>query len=114
MVAAYLAGVRVAGAVVAIRTEGLDLLEGREDLALLWDLRVAPESRNRGIGSALFAAAVRWSRARGCAQLEVETQNINVSACNFYARRGCRLEAVHHDAYPDLPDEIQLLWVLDL
>jgi hypothetical protein len=44
----------------------------------------------------------------------VETQNINVPACRFYARQGCVLGAIHPDAYPDLPDEVQLLWWLEL
>ena len=42
--------------------------------------------------------------------LKVETQHVNVAACRFYGRRGCTLGAVHRDAYPSLPDEIQLLW----
>jgi GNAT superfamily N-acetyltransferase len=56
---------RVGGAVVARRTPGLDLLEGRDDLAVLFDLRVAPGLRGRGLGRRLFAAA----RARARAQL---------------------------------------------
>ena len=39
------------GAVVAVRTSGLDLLEGRNDLALLWDIRVVPSSRRQGVGT---------------------------------------------------------------
>jgi GNAT superfamily N-acetyltransferase len=55
--AAWMAGRRVGGAVVAFRTPGLDMLEGRDDLAVLWDVRVAPEARGQGVGSALFRAA---------------------------------------------------------
>jgi hypothetical protein len=40
----------------------------------------------------------------------VETQNINVPACRFYARMRCTLGAIHRYAYPDLPGEAQLLW----
>ena len=40
----------------------------------------------------------------------VETQNVNVRACRFYARQGFALGAVNRDAYPDLPDEVLLLW----
>jgi GNAT superfamily N-acetyltransferase len=112
--AAWVAGRRVGGAVVAFRTPGLDMLEGRDDLAVLWDIRVAPEARGRGVGSALFRAAEAWARARGCRQLKVETQNVNVAACRFYARQGCVLTSVHRDAYPGLPDEIRLLWYKDL
>jgi len=106
---------RLAGAaVIAFDAPGVDMLEGRRDLAVLWDLRVAPDARGQGVGSALFRAAEAWTRARGCTQLKIETQNINAPACSFYAARGCVLGAVHKDAYPELPDEIQLLWYKDL
>jgi GNAT superfamily N-acetyltransferase len=48
---AFLDGHRVGGAVVAHRTEGLDMLRGRDDLACLWDLRVHPTHRREGIGT---------------------------------------------------------------
>jgi GNAT superfamily N-acetyltransferase len=62
------------------------------------------------VGRALFVAAEAWAVARGCKQLMVETQNVNVDACRFYAAVGCELGAIHRFAYPELPDEIQLLW----
>ncbi len=105
---------RVGGAVVARDTPGVDLLRGRDDLAVLWDLRVHPEYRERGVGTLLFDHAVSWARERGCRWLEVETQNINVPACRFYARRGCKLGALDAHAYEDMPDEAQLLWRMDL
>jgi hypothetical protein len=46
--------------------------------------------------------------------MRIETQNINVPACRFYARRGYLLGAVHRYAYPQLPDETQLLWYKEL
>jgi GNAT superfamily N-acetyltransferase len=101
---------RVGGAVVAWDTAGVEMLEGRRDLAVLWDLRVAPQARGRGVGSALFRAAETWARERGCRLLKIETQNVNVDACRFYARQGCTLGAVHRFAYPTLPHEVQLLW----
>ena len=104
----------VGRAAVARDTSSLEMLEGRSDLALLWDIRVAPLARRHGVGSALFEAAVTWASSRGCLQLKVETQNINVAACRFYAQRGCVLRAVHPGAYPELPDETQLLWFKDL
>jgi hypothetical protein len=52
--------------------------------------------------------------ARECRQLKVETQNINVPACRFYARQGCVLGVIDRFAYPTLPDEVQLLWYKDL
>lgn len=107
-------GRRVGGVVVAFDTRGVTMLEGRRDLAVIWDLRVAPHVRRHGVGRTLFAAAERWANGRGCRRLVVETQNNNVAACRFYARQGCALGAVHRDAYPDLPQEIQLLWHKDL
>ena len=111
---AWIDGRRAGGIVVAFRTEGVDMLERCNDLAVVWDLRVAPDARGRGVGSALFAAAEVWAKAQGCTQLKVETQNVNVAACRFYVRRGCTLGGMHRFAYPQLPQEVQLLWYKDL
>jgi GNAT superfamily N-acetyltransferase len=107
---AWVQGARVGGAVLAWDTPELDLLEGRRDLAVLWDLRVAPESRGRGIGAVLFRAAEQWAAARGIGWLKIETQNVNVAACRFYQSRGCILGGINRFAYPMLPEETQLLW----
>ncbi len=105
---------RVGGAVVAWKTEGVNMLEGREDLAALWDLRVHPNYRGKGVGQRLFARALAWARERQCRRFKVETQNINVPACRFYARQGCELGAVNRYAYGDAMDEVQLLWYRDV
>jgi GNAT superfamily N-acetyltransferase len=105
---------RVGGAAIAWRTPRVNMLEGRDDLAVLWDIRVRPEYRAQGIGSKLFSRVVDWAKARGCRQLKIETQNINVPACRFYARQGCELGAIRRWAYPSLPQEVQLLWYLNL
>jgi hypothetical protein len=47
-------GARVGGAVIASRTPDLHMLGGRDDVAMLWDIRVSPRERGGGIGSALF------------------------------------------------------------
>jgi GNAT superfamily N-acetyltransferase len=80
-------GAAVGGAVVAWTSPSLEILEGRTDLGVIWDVRVSPAMRRRGIAAQLFDVAERWARARGCRQLKVETQNINVAACRFYASR---------------------------
>jgi ribosomal protein S18 acetylase RimI-like enzyme len=103
-------GAVVGAAAVAHDAAELDALRGRRDLAVLWDVRVAPEARGRGVGTALLAAAESWAAARGARWLVIETQNVNVPACRFYARHGCVLGGIHRFAYPDLPDEVQLLW----
>jgi len=98
------------GAVIAWKTPGLHMLDGRDDIAVLWDIRVAPAQRGTGVGSALFRAAENWAGARGCDWLKIETQNINVVACRFYRQMGCTLGGIDRFAYPELPDEVQLLW----
>lgn len=101
---------RLGGAIIAVDTPGLALLDGRTDLALLWDIRVLPGARRKGIGSALFDAVEQWARSRNCREVRVETQNTNLTACRFYERQGCELEGVNRRAYLEMPEEIQLLW----
>jgi GNAT superfamily N-acetyltransferase len=103
LVAAYDGATRIGGAVIAPAVA--------PDEAVLWDLRVRPEQRSSGVGSALFRAVEQWSLARGRTKLLVETQNINVPACRFYARQGCQLVSVDTRAYPELPDETKLQWL---
>ncbi len=114
ILSAFVGDRRVGGALLAFNTRGIHLLEGRSDLTVLWDLRVAPEFRRHGIGSMLIERAVQWARERGCRELKIETQNINVAACNFYARMGCELRFVREGIYPSIPDEIQFLWYREL
>ena len=114
LIAAHEGERRVGGAVVAFNTAGVNVLEGRSDLAVLWDIRIRPEARSAGIGTNLFHAAMEWARDRGCRTMKVETQNINVPACRFYEHVGCSLGAIDRFAYPDLPDEVQLMWFKDL
>jgi GNAT superfamily N-acetyltransferase len=114
LLSARVDGERVGGAAIALKTPGLLMLEDRSDLAVVWDLRVSPHARRRGLGSALFAATEKWAGLRGCRRLKVETQNINAPACRFYASRGCTLGAIHRFAYPELPEEVQLLWYKNL
>ena len=114
LIAAWDGSTRVGGAIIAFDTPNVNMLAGRRDLAVLWDIRVAPRSRGSGIGSRLFRAAEDWARARRCVRLDVETQNINVAACRFYARMGCELRTIDRFAYPDLPDEVELLWTKQL
>ncbi len=105
---------RVGGAALAVNTAGLTMLEDRSDLAVLWDVRVSSDVRGQGVGSALFRAAEQCAIAKGCHELKVETQDVNVPACRFYARHACVLRAIDRFAYPELPNEVQLLWYKDL
>ena len=114
MITGFVGELLVGGALLAFGSYGVDQLENRMDLTVLWDIRVRPEYRRRGVGQELFRAAETWAKARGCRQLKVETQNINVAACRFYARQGCILGAIHRHAYPEFPNEAMLLWYKDL
>ncbi len=109
-------GPAVGGAAVAFHTAGVDMLEGRPDLAVLWDIRVDPARRGQGIGKLLFHRAVEWSRRRGCTRMKIETQNVNVPACRFYRAMGCTLGSIHRHGYSDprVAHEAMLLWYLDL
>lgn len=107
-------------ALVAFDTPGIIMLEGRTDLSVLWDLRVQPQARGKGVGAALFHAAEDWSRAQGSPenplrQMKIETQNINVNACRFYAHMGAVLGGLNRFAYiHQYPQETQLLWYKQL
>lgn len=112
-------GRAVGGATVAIgkdRPFPMDFCQG-DDLAALVDIRVHPDARQQGIGTALFRHAAEWSRQQGCKSLGLETQSVNVPACRFYLRQGCTLGAVHRFGYrgsPDMAHEAMLLWYLEL
>jgi ribosomal protein S18 acetylase RimI-like enzyme len=110
VIGAFCGDSRIGGIIGALDTSGVDMLEGRRDLVVAWDLRVSQDAQRQGIGSALLAALDTRARTRYCRELKVETQNTNVAACRFYARRGFRLTQVTRDAYPTLPNDIQLIW----
>ena len=107
----------VGGAAVVLHSPEVHMLENRTDLAVLWDIRVQLDQREKGIGRQLFQRAAAWSREQGCTQLKIETQNVNVPACRFYARQGCHLGAILRYGYagcPEVAHEAMLLWYLDL
>ena len=114
VISAFLKDRRVGGAVVAYDTAGVYKLEGRKDMAAVWDLRVHPAHRHMGIGSRLFTEAVAWAKAKKCCLLEVETQNINVPACRFYTKQGCMLGLINRYAYREFPNEVELVWYMEL
>ena len=51
-----------------------------------------------------------------CTHLKIETQNINVPGCRFYASQGCRLGEINQFGYADprVSHETMLVWYLDL
>ena len=104
----------IAGCTVATKTPTCNMLEKRDDLAVLWDIRVSNEYKHMGIGQKLFDIARNFAKESGFKQLKVECQNTNPAAVNFYHKQGMKLGAINEYAYPDYPEEIQLLWYLDL
>jgi len=107
----------IAAAAIAFNTNGVNMLEERDDLSVLWVIRVRPENRGSGIGRALFTRACEWSANHGCRQMKIETQNINTRACHFYRNMGCNLGGIHRYAYlrdPKIAHEIMLNWYIDL
>jgi GNAT superfamily N-acetyltransferase len=104
-------------AALVVDTPSVNMLENRRDLAVLWDIRVHPNRRRSGVGTELFRSAIDWARRRGYRQLKVETQNVNVPACRFYAKQGCELGAIHRYGYvssPEVAREAMFLWYLEL
>jgi GNAT superfamily N-acetyltransferase len=83
----------------------------------LYDLRVAPSHRRLGVGRALFKHAVHWANQQGVTTcMSIETQNINVSACRFYASMGAKLGDIDRNAYQydeKVKHEIRLNWYID-
>jgi len=107
----------VGGAAVAARTKKIHMLSGRDDLAVLWDIRVDDAYKHQGIGQALFDMAVIWSRSQGLRQMKIECQNNNVPAVKFYHKQGAILSAIDEYAYYKelkYKHEAQLIWFLDL
>ncbi len=114
VLAAFHNGRRVGGAIIAWKSREFDMLQGRDDLAVVADLRVHPDWRGMGVGRKLFDAAVSWARERHCKGLHVETQDTNVAACRFYSAMGCELLSAAPKGYGDLIDEAKLVWCLCL
>jgi GNAT superfamily N-acetyltransferase len=105
----------VGAAAVAYDTTGVFMLEARQDLSVLWDIRVCPGWHGAGIP--LFRHAAEWSRQHGCTQMKIETQNVNVPACRFYQAMGARLGEIHRHGYAAVPavaHEVMLCWYLEL
>ena len=108
--AAYERAQRVGAATIAWKTDGVEKLEGKTDVAVLWDLRVHPDFRRQGIGTKLLTRARQWARQRRCIRLKIETQNINVASCRFYASCGCDLVTINLHGYDECPGEAELIW----
>jgi len=110
ILAAYREAHRIGGVVLIVDASQTDLVGDCRAGAVIWDLRVAPDARGQGVGSALLRAAERRAERLGARTICVETQNVNVPACRVYQRNGYVLERATHGAYAELPDEVQMIW----
>ena len=102
---------------IASKTKDVDMLDGRGDMSVLWDIRVDDRYKQQGVCTELFKNAVEWSKSNGMKQMKIECQNINVPACKFYHKHGAILGKVDEYAYykdAEIKDEIQFIWYLDL
>ena len=77
------------------------MLEGRDDLVCLWDLRVVAEHRDAGVGRALVEAVKVWATSNSCGEPKIETDTYNVAACRFYSAIGCELRSIRKNSGPD-------------
>ena len=81
------------------------------------DIAVDVHFRRQGIGRALIAQAVEWTKTAGLPGIMLEAQNNNLAACRFYERCGFQLAGFDRLLYrgimPDT-DEIALYWYLML
>lgn len=102
---------------VAGTTPNLNMLCGRDDACILWDIRVIDEYKHRGIGQKLLDMGIEKAKADGYKQMIIECQNNNVAACKFYRKQGALLSKIDMYAYyseASCRDEVQFLWYLDL
>lgn len=107
----------VGAAAVASRSKTADMLEGRDDLAVLWDIRVDEAYKHQGVGQSLFDMAVNWSREQKLVQMKIECQNNNVPAVKFYHKQGAVLSVINEYAYyneSEYRHETMFIWFLDL
>lgn len=104
----------IAGCALATKTSNCNMLEGRDDLAVIWDIRVCDKYKHMGIGQKLFDMAKCYAKENGFKQLKVECQNKNPVAVKFYHKQGMKLCTINEYAYKDCMNEVQLLWYLDL
>ncbi|MEK6911886.1 MAG: GNAT family N-acetyltransferase, partial [Candidatus Thermoplasmatota archaeon] len=57
-------------------------------VAFVYDIWVAPEHRQKGVGSFLLSEAERWARARGYPKIKLEVSEANAVALSLYRKWG--------------------------
>lgn len=102
---------------IAGTTNGMNMLAGRDDACVLWDIRVADAYKYQGVGQKLLDMGMLGAKEDGYRQMIIECQNNNIPACKFYKKQGAVLSKIDMYAYysePEIRDEIQFVWYLDI
>lgn len=109
--------VPVGAMTVAGPTKGMNMLGERTDACVLWDIRVADGYKHMGIGQKLFDLGMAAAKNDGYRLMIIECQNNNVPACRFYRKQGAvitRIDTKAYDSEPEIADEVQFIWHLNL
>ena len=102
---------------IAGPTEKMDMIGGRTDACVLWDIRISDKYKHMGIGQRLFNLGLENAKNDGYKLMIIECQNNNVPACRFYKKQGALLSKIDMHAYdsePGCENEVQFIWYLDL
>jgi len=80
--------------------------------ALIEDIAVVKDYRKNGVGTALLNKASEWAKEKNFNGLILETQDINVSACRFYAKNHFVIGGIDTMLYSNLLTacEIAIFW----
>lgn len=84
-------------------TGQIRLRENWNGFAFIEEISVAKGSRNKGIGTALINTAVEWAKQNHLIGLMLETQDVNLLACRFYAKNNFNIGAVDSMLYSKFP-----------
>lgn len=75
---------------------GMITVQDRDGTGNIGLVAVAPAHQGRGVGASLVQAALMWFVEKGCARVEVVTQELNRAACLLYECNGFRVtDRVH-------------------
>lgn len=90
----------------------LKLSKNWNGYGLIEDIGIVTDFRQKGIGSLLLKKAIEWAKEHQLIGLTLETQDVNVQACRFYAKNGFVIGAVDTKLYAnfDTKNEKAILW----
>ena len=82
--------------------------------AYVEDIAVRRRERGHGVGTSLIASAVNWAQEQGLHGLMLETQDVNLLACRFYAKNGFFIGGIDTQLYRNFEEpyrsEIAVFW----